>query len=70
MKESILVICGTILTIVVNIFMIIFAIKAFQINLFLSIIAIIFCVAMSYFDALVIKYFINKIKERKNGRKE
>lgn len=70
MKESILVICGTILTIVVNIFMIIFAIKAFQTNLFLSIIAIVFCIAMSYFDTLVIKYFINKIKERKDGRKE
>ena len=70
MKESILVICGTILTIVVNIFMIIFSIQAFKTNLFLSIVAIVFCIAMSYFDALVIKYFINKIKEIKNGRKE
>lgn len=67
MKENLLVVCGTILTIVVNIFIIIFSIQAFKINLFLSIVAIVFCIAISYFDALVIKYFINK---RKNGRKE
>lgn len=70
MKESTLIICGTILTIVVNIFMVIFSIQAFKTNLFLSIVAIIFCIAISYFDALVIKYFINKIKERENGRKK
>lgn len=70
MKESTLIICGTILTIVVNIFMVIFSIQAFKTNLFLSIVAIVFCIAISYFDALVIKYFINKIKERENGRKK
>ena len=67
MKENLLVVCGTILTIVVNIFIIIFSIQAFKTNLFLSIVAIVFCIAMSYFDALIIKYFINK---RKNGRKK
>ena len=70
MKENLLVVCGTILTIAVNIFMIIFAIKAFQTNLFLSILSIVFCIAIGYFDGLVIKYFINKIKEIKNGRKK
>lgn len=68
MKESTLIICGTILTVIVNIFIIIFSIKAFKINLFLSIIAIIFCIIISYFDALVIKYFINKYNERKKKR--
>ena len=66
MKDKTLFIGGSILTLIVNIFLIIFIIKLFRINLFCAIIAIIFCIAIGYFDGIIFKYFINKYKEIKN----
>lgn len=69
MEEKALIICGTLGTIAVNILCIIFAIKAFNTNVFLAFLSIVFCIVLGYFDGLLAKYFINKIKEKKNERK-
>ena len=68
MEERPLIIAGSVLALFANILVIIIAIKAFQTNLFLAILSIIFCIAIAYFDGVLAKYFIHKIKER-NERK-
>lgn len=68
MKETSLIVAGSVLALFANILVVIIAIKAFQTNLFLAILSIVFCIAIAYFDGKLAKYFINKIKER-NERK-
>ena len=69
MEDKGLIIGGTLACVTCTILAIIFAIKMFQVNLFCAIFSIVLCIGIGYFDAIVIKYFINKIKSKRNDTK-